>query len=162
MYSYLYNSPIGLLKIKANENGILEISIVKDKFDNKYAEKYSDKTNNENNIINKCKQELDEYFAGKRTTFDVPIIYTGTEFQNKVWKEINKIPLGKEISYKELAKRIKKPSAIRAAANAVGKNKILILIPCHRILGSDKSLTGFSAGIENKKYLLDLEGIEYV
>ena len=76
--------------------------------------------------------------------------------------EINKIPFGKEISYKELAKRIKKPSAIRAAANAVGKNKILILIPCHRILGSDKSLTGFSAGIENKKYLLDLEGIEYV
>lgn len=153
MYNSLYNSPIGLLEIKANEIGILSISLVKN---NAFIEE------NENIIISKCKKELDEYFENKRKEFDMPIIYSGTEFQNDVWKEISKIPFGQEISYKELAKRIGRKTAIRAVANAVGKNKILIIIPCHRILGADKSLTGFSAGIENKKYLLDLEGIEYV
>lgn len=153
MYSSLYTSPIGLLEIKASENAILNINLVKDK---------TNKCENENVIINKCKQELDEYFSKKRKTFDIPIKYTGTDFQNKVWMKICEIKYGTELSYKDLAKKIGRETAIRAVANAVGKNKILILIPCHRILGANKSLTGFSAGIENKKYLLDLEGIEYV
>lgn len=156
MYKGIYKSPIGILEIIADEKSIIELSLVKDENElSQYQEK-------ENEIIKSCKKELDEYFKGSRKIFECNLSFTGTDFQNRVWKELIKIPFGKSISYKELAKRIGEPTAIRAVANAVGKNKILILIPCHRIIGSDKSLTGFSAGIENKKYLLDMEEIEYV
>lgn len=156
MYKGIYKSPIGILEIKANEKSITQLLLIKDKNTiNSYDKQ-------ENNVIKLCKKELDEYFSGKRNRFDCNISFTGTEFQNNVWKDLLKIPFGQAISYKDLANRIGKPTAVRAVANAVGKNKILILIPCHRVIGSDKSLTGFSAGIENKKYLLDLEGIEYV
>ena len=154
MYKGIYKSPIGILEIIADEKSIIELSLVKNENElSQYGE---------NEIIKSCKKELDEYFKGSRKIFECNLSFTGTDFQNRVWKELIKIPFGKSISYKELAKRIEKPTAIRAVANAVGKNKILILIPCHRIIGIDKSLTGFSAGIENKKYLLDMEEIEYV
>jgi methylated-DNA-[protein]-cysteine S-methyltransferase len=106
----------------------------------------------------KCEKELEEYLLGKRKIFDVKLKISGTPFQEKVWKEMMKIPYGKTLSYKELAARIGKPKAYRAVANACGKNKIPIMIPCHRVVGSN-GLGGYSAGIDIKKKLLEIEGV---
>ena len=104
-----------------------------------------------------CSMQLKEYFAGDRRFFSFPYKLSGTEFQNEVWKEIAKIPYGETISYKELAERIHKPQAVRAVASAANENKLLFCVPCHRVIGSDGSLTGFSAGLLVKQQLLDLE-----
>ena len=101
--------------------------------------------------------QLDEYFAGTRREFDVPLLFVGTDFQKKVWDELLKIPFGKTVSYGELAAKIGKPRAVRAVANANGANAMSIFAPCHRVIGSDSSLTGYGGGLEAKKYLLELE-----
>jgi len=101
--------------------------------------------------------QLREYFAGKRTTFDLALIPQGTEFQVKVWNELRRIPYGETISYKQLAERIGKPKAVRAVGAANGANPIPIVIPCHRVIGNDGSLTGFGGGLPLKKRLLELE-----
>jgi AraC family transcriptional regulator of adaptative response/methylated-DNA-[protein]-cysteine methyltransferase len=102
-------------------------------------------------------QQLKEYFAGTRKTFDVPLVTPGTDFQNDVWKLLQNIPYGKTVSYKQQAVRIKRPSAVRAVANANGFNRISIVIPCHRVIGSDGTLTGYGGGLWRKKWLLDFE-----
>ncbi|MDB5284245.1 MAG: O-6-methylguanine methyltransferase, partial [Bacteroidota bacterium] len=101
----------------------------------------------ENKHFKKLEKELTEYFAGKRKTFDIPLVTPGTEFQNAVWKELQTIPHGKTRSYKQQAKVLKRPAAIRAVANANGMNRISILIPCHRVIGEDGSMTGYGGGI---------------
>jgi len=101
--------------------------------------------------------ELAEYFNGKRKEFTVPLSPRGTPFQEKVWKELRLIPLGETISYDELARRIGQPTAQRAVARANGMNRICILIPCHRVIGKDGSLTGYGGGLWRKRLLLDLE-----
>jgi O-6-methylguanine DNA methyltransferase len=101
--------------------------------------------------------ELREYFAGRRTTFDLPLAPAGTPFQRRVWQAIAEIPFGATISYAELARRIGKPSAVRAAAAATGRNPLTIVIPCHRIVGSDGRMTGYAGGLARKRALLDLE-----
>lgn len=108
-------------------------------------------------VIEKAAAELDEYFAGKRKAFDIPLLFTGTEFQKAVWQALLDIPYGNTISYKEQAMRIGKPTAIRAVANANGANPISLFAPCHRVVGSDNSLTGYGGGIKIKEYLLNLE-----
>ena len=108
-------------------------------------------------VIATAAQQLDEYFAGKRKTFDVPLLFVGTDFQKKVWNDLLHIPYGETISYGGLAMRIGMPKAVRAVANANGANAISIFVPCHRVIGSDKSLTGYGGGLEAKKYLLNLE-----
>ena len=108
-------------------------------------------------VIEKASSELDEYFAGKRKAFDIPLLFTGTEFQKAVWQALLDIPYGNTISYKEQAMRIGKPTAIRAVANANGANPISLFAPCHRVVGSDNSLTGYGGGIKIKEYLLNLE-----
>jgi methylated-DNA-[protein]-cysteine S-methyltransferase len=100
---------------------------------------------------------LIEFFGGGRRTFNIPVYQQGTEFQQKVWSEILTVPFGKTISYLELAKRLGDPKVIRASASAAGKNKIAIIIPCHRIIGSDKNLTGYAGGVWRKKWLLQHE-----
>lgn len=105
----------------------------------------------------RIKTQLDEYFAGKRTSFDLPLDLQGTEFQLKVWNELLKIPYGKTISYKELSLRLGNLLAIRAAGAANGANPISIIVPCHRVIGSDGSLTGYAGGLWRKKWLLELE-----
>ncbi len=110
-------------------------------------------------VIKKAVQQLDEYFAGKRKEFDVPLLFAGTDFQEKVWKELLNIPFGKTVSYGEIARRIGVPNAVRAVANANGANSMSIFVPCHRVIGSDHSLTGYGGGIETKRRLLELEGI---
>jgi methylated-DNA-[protein]-cysteine S-methyltransferase len=108
-------------------------------------------------LLNQCVEELIEYFNGKRLTFDIPVHQKGTEFQNKVWSELINIRYGKTISYMELAKRLGDPNCIRAAANSNGKNQICVIVPCHRVIGSNHTLVGYAGGLWRKKWLLDLE-----
>ena len=108
-------------------------------------------------VIEKAIVLLDEFFAGKRKKFDLPLLFVGTNFQKKVWNELLKIPYGKTVSYGERASRIGMPRAVRAVANANGANAISIFVPCHRVIGSDGSLTGYGGGLAAKKKLLDLE-----
>lgn len=103
------------------------------------------------------RKQLDEYFKGKRTEFDIPLDLVGTEFQKTVWLSLLKIPYGCTISYGKQAELIGKPSSVRAVANANGKNKISIIIPCHRVIGTNGSLTGYGGGIWRKKRLLEFE-----
>lgn len=110
-------------------------------------------------VIAYAERQLDEYFAGKRRTFDVPLFFIGTDFQKTVWDELLKIPFGTTVSYGEMARRIGRPTAVRAVANANGANPMSIFAPCHRVIGSDHSLTGYGGGLDSKQKLLELEGI---
>lgn len=101
--------------------------------------------------------QIDEYFTGKRRDFTLPLLLTGTEFQSQVWNELLNIPYGSTISYATLAQRIGRPDAVRAVASAVASNPISILVPCHRVVGSDGSLTGYAGGIDAKRILLGVE-----
>ena len=108
-------------------------------------------------MSNGLQSELDEYFTHQRTQFNTPLDPIGTLFQQEVWKALQQVPYGKTYSYKQQSELLGKPEAVRAIASANGKNKISILIPCHRIIGSDGNLVGYGGGIERKKYLLELE-----
>lgn len=111
----------------------------------------------ENKHLKTLRKQLKEYFEGKRKEFTVPLVIPGTEFQQSVWRELIKVPFGSTKSYLEQAIAIKKPRSVRAVANVNGMNRISIIIPCHRIIGSDGSLTGYGGGLERKKWLLDHE-----
>ena len=108
-----------------------------------------------------CRQ-LDEYFRHERQSFDLPLFFVGTEFQKKVWQTLLTIPYGTTVSYAYLARRIGMPRAVRAVANANGANAISIFVPCHRVIGSDGSLTGYGGGLPAKKYLLELENPQII
>lgn len=107
--------------------------------------------------LDRLRREISEYFAGTRTRFDVPLHLLGTPFQLQVWSTLLQIPYGRTCSYAEEAAMIGRPAAVRAVANANGRNRMPILVPCHRVIGSDGSLTGYSAGIQRKIRLLELE-----
>ncbi|MDX2432388.1 MAG: methylated-DNA--[protein]-cysteine S-methyltransferase [Bacteroides sp.] len=111
----------------------------------------------ESDIIDRTRKQLAEYFAGERTLFDLPLLMLGSEFQKKVWKLLLDIPFGKTQSYAGLSKKLGDVKAIRAVASANGANAISIIVPCHRILGSDGSLTGYAGGLATKRKLLKLE-----
>ena len=146
-----YKSPIGTAKIVGDENGIQSISVLDD----------IPTTLNIQEEVPTCLQvcitQLEEYFAGTRTTFDLKLNPQGTEFQQKVWKELLNIPFNKVRTYLEQTKAIGDVKAIRAVASANGKNPIWIVIPCHRVIGSDGSLTGYAGGLWRKKWLLEHE-----
>ena len=146
MFSSLLESPIGLLSINANEHEVFSI---------KFLDQLTDQ--NPNKITEIAKVQFIEYFEGKRNNFDFPILQIGTDFQKNVWNELQRIDAGKPITYAALAKRMKKPLAIRAIASANGKNNLLIAVPCHRVIGSNGELIGFSAGLWRKKWLLEHE-----
>ncbi len=140
-------TPIGIAKIIGNQYGISTISIEE-----------SHEVSTETPVfLNDAVIELKEYFAGKRTHFDFKITPKGTDFQNEVWKELLKIPFGKTCSYMDLSKKMGNIKAIRAVASANGKNPLWIVIPCHRVIGSDGSMTGYAGGIWRKKWLLEHE-----
>ncbi len=151
LYYTYYQSPVGLLKIGGTENYISELLFI----DNPEQVTHGEPGITE--VMHQCTEELIEFFNGKRNSFDIPVYQSGTEFQQKVWGELVQIPYGKTISYLELAQRIGDVKAIRAAASTNGKNKICIIVPCHRIIGSDKSLIGYSGGLWRKKWLLQHE-----
>jgi methylated-DNA-[protein]-cysteine S-methyltransferase len=149
-YTY-YESPIGLLKIGGTDHYIGELCFVDDEQQMVHgAPGIPD-------IIHQCTEELIEYFHGTRKVFTVPVHQDGTEFQIRVWNELLAIPYGKTISYMDLAKKLGDPKVIRAAASTNGKNSIMIIVPCHRVIGSDRSLTGYSGGMARKKWLLQQE-----
>lgn len=108
-------------------------------------------------LIDRAIEEVDEYFAGKRTEFSIPLAPEGTPFQHDVWNALKKIPFGETRSYMDVARTIGKPKAVRAVGAANGRNPLGIIVPCHRVIGADGSLTGYAGGMERKKFLLDLE-----
>jgi len=108
-------------------------------------------------ILAECVRQLDEYFNGRRTIFDVPVRQKGTKFQQSVWNVLTDIPFGKTISYGDVAKMLNNPKSMRAVGAANGQNKVWIIVPCHRVIGANGSLTGYAGGIERKKWLLGHE-----
>ena len=108
-------------------------------------------------VLQEAKRQLDEYFRKERKTFDLPLLLVGTDFQKRVWEALKHIPYGTTVSYKELASRIGQPKAVRAVANANRQNAVCIILPCHRVVGTDGSLTGYAGGLDIKRYLLNLE-----
>jgi methylated-DNA-[protein]-cysteine S-methyltransferase len=146
-----YNSPIGILKIGGTDLYITEISFAENEAtpEEKGIEPAA--------IIHDCIEQLIEYFAGKRQIFDLPIFQFGTEFQEKIWSKLLEITYGSTMSYGELAKKMGDPKVVRAAAAANGKNKLMIVVPCHRVIGADRSLVGYAGGMPKKKWLLQHE-----
>ncbi len=112
----------------------------------------------ETEVILKTEKQLQEYLAGERQNFDIPLLLVGTEFQKQVWQQLQQIPFGKTKSYLQLARDLNNEKAVRAVATANGANAISILIPCHRIIGSNGKLVGYAGGLETKRKLLELEG----
>lgn len=141
------NTGIGLLKIEATDSSITAINLVNTK----------DKPINENNIIKECKQELTEYFNKTRTKFNCKIEFKGTNFQHQVWQALTTIPYGKTVSYQDIANMINNPKAVRAVGGAIHNNPILIIVPCHRVIGKNGKLVGFACGLDVKEKLLDIE-----
>ena len=148
MFEAYYKSPIGNLRIISNERDIIKIEFTADFFKMKMIPIQ----------IQNCIDQLDEYFKGERKEFKIGINPAGTEFQAKVWNELMRISYGKTVSYLDQAKALGDEKAIRAVASANGKNPIPIIIPCHRVIGSDGSLTGYAGGILKKQWLLEHEG----
>jgi len=149
-YTAHIQTPLGIAKVVSDTTGILEISVVDEKFEIANA-------TNIPQVLKDCIVQLEEYFAGNRTEFNLSLAPKGTDFQQKVWQELNKIPFGKTCSYLELSKKLGDVKAIRAVASANGKNPLWIVTPCHRVIGSDGSLTGYAGGLWRKKWLLDHE-----
>ncbi|MCL2698680.1 MAG: methylated-DNA--[protein]-cysteine S-methyltransferase [Defluviitaleaceae bacterium] len=143
-------TPIGWLKIEDEDGYITQIHV---------ADKSGDLAPGASSkVIEQCKRELSEYFAGTRTEFTVPMKPVGTPFRQQVWEELKRIKYGEVISYKELAARIGNPKAMRAVGGANAKNPLMLLIPCHRVIGADGTMTGYGGGgTGNKEWLLNLE-----
>lgn len=142
-----FATPIGIAKVSGDENGITAISILQNGEVSLVIPE----------ILKESINQLNEYFNGKRSNFDFIINPKGTEFQCKVWNELRNIPFGKTMSYLDLSKKLGDVKAIRAVASANGKNPLWIVIPCHRVVGSDGSLTGYAGGLWRKKWLLEHE-----
>jgi methylated-DNA-[protein]-cysteine S-methyltransferase len=150
-------SPVGQLLLLASENKLLEIRFNSSIENDEFADDVEEKCDLP--IFHDTEVQLDEYFRGKRDSFSIPMILDGTEFQQKVWKQLQSIPFGETISYQELAERVGDKKKARAVGNANGKNPIPIIIPCHRVIAKDGSLGGFGGGLPIKRHLLELEGI---
>jgi methylated-DNA-[protein]-cysteine S-methyltransferase len=140
-----YKTPIGTAKIVGDKNGIQSVSVLDDDIETSNDTPY---------CLQDCVAQLEEYFNGKRASFNLTVNPKGTAFQIKVWKSLLKINYGKTKSYTAQSKALGDVKAIRAVATANGKNPIWIIIPCHRVIGSDGSLTGYAGGIWRKKWLL--------
>ena len=153
-YYHYYESPIGKLVIVHNDRGITNLYLA-------HLLQIENAIQEETDLIKEAVKQLDEYFNGLRQSFDLPLAPAGTHFHQKVWQALRNIPCGKTYSYKQIAEQIGSPKASRAIGMANNKNPILLLIPCHRVIGANGKLIGFAAGLEMKKYLLTLEGISY-
>jgi len=149
-----YQSPIGILTIQANDKGLLGAW-----FQTQTTQPDNlGKLDSEHPVLKQAVSEFQEYFSGTRQMFEVPLAATGTEFQQKVWQALTTIPFGTTWSYQDLANAIGNPKAVRAVGLANGKNPISIIVPCHRVIGKNGTLTGYAGGIERKEGLLKHEG----
>ena len=151
-YSHIA-SPIGLLFVTLEQDHLTNVCI----FQQKRTVEVQPEWISSGRHFRSLTRQLNEYFLGKRRSFDIPIRFSGTDFQQLVWKELINIPYGTTTSYGELARRIGNPKAVRAVGMANGQNPIPIIIPCHRVIGSNGKLTGFGGGVHNKAMLLSLE-----
>ncbi|MDH3797478.1 MAG: methylated-DNA--[protein]-cysteine S-methyltransferase [Desulfobacterales bacterium] len=147
-YTACYRSEIGPFEIVGNQKGILTIS---------FNKAPSVINRNLPACLQECMQQMDEYFKGQRRKFNVPLLLKGTDFQKAVWRQLQKIPFGQTASYGDVARAVGSPRAFRAVGNANNKNPIPLIIPCHRVIGSDGKLVGFGGGIWRKEWLLEHE-----
>ncbi len=147
-YYYSYSTPVGQLEIQADENAVTRIA---------YSSYPNQAIYKETPLINKAFQQIEEYFARKRTTFDLPLNPEGTPFQKKVWTVLTTIPYGETWSYKQVAEAAGNPKACRAVGMANNRNPISIIVPCHRVIGANGKLVGYGGGLPAKEYLLNLE-----
>jgi len=151
-----YESPMGAMLLAASERGLAGVWFVGQRHGPDTRGWYEDP---DHPVLRRAVAQLAEYFAGKRTGFDLPLdLQGGTPFQQSVWDALLRIPRGGTTSYAELARRLGKPQAARAIGAAVGRNPVSIVVPCHRVLGTDGTLTGYAGGLERKTALLQLEG----
>jgi methylated-DNA-[protein]-cysteine S-methyltransferase len=149
MYKAYYNSPIGIVEIVSDEKNIIELSFVENATGSNLQAVPE--------ILKSALQQIEEYFQGKRSEFDLKLKAEGTEFQQKVWKSLIEVPYGNTACYGEIAAAVGNSKASRAVGGANNKNKIAIIIPCHRIVGADGSLTGYAGGLWRKEWLLKHE-----
>jgi len=150
VYISYYQSPVGLIKISGNANCINEVKFLDSQEEASATATLSD-------VVQLCTDQLIEYFNGSRRQFDIPINQEGSEFQQKVWGKLMDIPFGRTINYLDLAKRLGDTKIIRAAATTNGKNKIAVIVPCHRVIGSNGTLVGYAGGLWRKRWLLEHE-----
>ena len=143
-----YFSPLGWIEIQASADAVTSLV---------FCDERKDDECNDSPILAECVRQLDDYFAGRLTKFNVPVKQKGTGFQQNVWNVLTGIPFGKTVSYGDVAKILNNPRAVRAVGAANGQNKVWIIVPCHRVIGADGSLTGYAGGLERKKWLLDHE-----
>ena len=146
-YAYM-NTPVGVLTIAEEGGFITNIA---------FGERNFDGIMGENAVISQAKAQLEEYFAGARREFDLPLDMRGTDFQKRVWSALLTVPYGRTAIYKDIAIKAGSPKGARAVGMANNKNPIVIVVPCHRIVGADGSLVGFAGGIDTKRFLLELE-----
>ncbi|SPL70053.1 methylated-DNA--[protein]-cysteine S-methyltransferase [Acinetobacter stercoris] len=155
LYCMNMDSPVGMLKLVAHDHALLAVIWENENPDRVPLNIMLDQV--EHPILSQARQQLTEYFAQERQHFELPLELNGTDFQKKVWSALLKIPYGETRRYKDIAVEIGHEKAVRAVGAANGKNPISIIVPCHRIVGTNGSLTGFAGGLENKSYLLALE-----
>lgn len=149
-------SPVGKLKLVASDKGLVAILWEKERPNRVRLGEMAECPRHV--VLVEIERQLKQYFAGKRNEFDVPLDMRGTEFQRRVWDALLAIPFGETRTYAQIAKQLGNPAATRAVGAAIGRNPLSIIAPCHRVLGSSGSLTGFAGGLKTKAYLLDLEG----
>lgn len=162
MISYIeHPSPLGRLLIAATDAGISGIYFEEHKHFKGKDNWLQTPTPLASRHLKQAATQLDEYFAGHRTEFDVALDMTGTEFQHAVWTALGAIRFGQSISYAQHAQTLGNPKALRAVGSAIGKNPVSIIVPCHRVIGSSGAVTGYAGGLARKKFLLALEGIAH-
>ena len=154
-YSKIINSPVGKLKLFANNQALVGILWEKDNLNSTHIKSSTEKIDHP--ILIETEKQLNEYFNGERKQFDIKLDFIGTDFQKQVWQALLTIPYGETRSYGQIAAQLNNPKSVRAVGAANGKNPISIIAPCHRVIGINGSLTGFAGGIENKEILLKLE-----
>ena len=137
----------GVIKIVCSDEHVLSVSFSDTAKENDKGSK----------VLDEALKQMNEYFSGKRKTFDLPLYFEGTEFQKSVWNELRKIPYGITVSYKDIAEGINNEKAVRAVGNANNKNKIMIIVQCHRVIGKNGKLVGFAGGLDKKEFLLEHE-----
>ena len=149
MYCDYFESPLGLIEFKASQQGLTQVIFCGATREASQASAITDN----------CKLQLNEYFSGLRISFDLPLDPQGTEFQKLVWRCLSQIPFGEVVSYKDIAKMVNRPKGSQAVGGANGRNPISIIVPCHRVIGSNGALTGYAGGLERKLWLLNHEGV---
>jgi methylated-DNA-[protein]-cysteine S-methyltransferase len=152
IYGYV-DSPLGRLCVEGNGTLLTGLYLP----EHRHRHGPSPTAARDDDAFAEVREQLDEYFAGSRQTFDVPLRLDGTPFQRRVWQELTRIPFGETITYAELAERVGSSNGFRAVGNANGRNPISIIVPCHRVIGSGGKLTGYAGGVDNKQRLLELE-----